>query len=442
MTTNDIDWIFYDLGINGDCNMINATNAIRCAADSGVTCSPSYYKTGLSLTETELTESSGCPFGQNGFVKYVDLIEGHIYALLIDNFSSGNNAFTIEFGGSAEFAGPSAEILVEKLNPCTDAQAYIFKTEAKNYADLKWSFGENASLSSATTEGPFTVTYSSPGEKVIVLEATASNGCKVITTQTFMVGNTPAKPNISASESNLCQGDVFLLETPPLDYATYHWTGPNGFSSNERNPSFSITGNENIGVYSLFVQVGTCVSEINTFEVLSVDLKPNASFSIVVNNKCESNQSFSFENASTNYSKISWDFGPTVASHSNLANDGQLISFNNPGLKTITLTVESKNGCTSTMTQNLLVEVKADQPTIQINQPLFCLKDVIKMSVPELAGVTYAWTGPNNFTATTSSVEIPVLSQTQAGLYTVILTSGSCVTDPATITIQPMRRYP
>jgi hypothetical protein len=55
VTTNDIDWIFYDLGLNGDCSMVNASNAIRCAAGSGVQCTPTYYKTGLSMTETDLT---------------------------------------------------------------------------------------------------------------------------------------------------------------------------------------------------------------------------------------------------------------------------------------------------------------------------------------------------------------------------------------------------
>ncbi|QNN40953.1 hypothetical protein [Pedobacter roseus] len=89
VTTNDIDWVFYDLGLNGDCSKINAANAIRCASGSGVTCSPSYYKTGLSMTETDLTEALGCPAGQNGFVKYVELQQDHVYAILIDNFSGG-----------------------------------------------------------------------------------------------------------------------------------------------------------------------------------------------------------------------------------------------------------------------------------------------------------------------------------------------------------------
>jgi len=440
--TNDIDWVFYDLGLNGDCSMANASTAIRCAAGSGVTCSPSYYKTGLSMTETDLTEAPGCPVGQNGFVKYVDLIEGHTYALLIDNFSSGNNGFTIEFGGTADLAGPSAEIAVQKLNPCTDNQAYIFESIASNYAELKWSFGEGASLTTANGEGPYTITYSTPGEKVVVLEAKATNGCSVITTQSFIVAKTPDKPAIAASGVALCQGDVLQFSTPFLNLATYHWSGPSGFTSTEQNPSIVNIGPEHVGVYKLFVQVGDCISEENSLEILSVDLKPEAGFSLVINNKCESNQSFSFVNESKNYTKINWDFGSGVRTHVDTAHDSKLITFNTPGLKTVTLTIETTNGCTSTFSQDLLVELKPEVPEISINQPSFCLKDVIKLSVPEQENMTYTWTGPNNFTATTSSVQIPVTDFNQAGEYRIVLTSGSCSAEPASIIIPPIARIP
>ncbi|WP_316831244.1 PKD domain-containing protein [Pedobacter aquatilis] len=443
VTTNDIDWVFYDLGIGGDCTNINAANAIRCAAGSGVTCTPSYYKTGLSMTETDLTESSGCPIiPQNGFVKYVDLIEGHNYALLIDNFSSGNNGFTIEFGGTADFAGPTAEILVDKLNPCTDNQAYIFKSNATNYSSLKWSFGEGASIASATTEGPFTITYSTPGEKVVVLEAKALNGCNVVTTKNFIVAKTPDKPSITASGLNLCQGDVLRLSTPDVNLATYHWSGPNGFTSQLRNPELPVTGPEIKGSYKLFIQVGDCISEENSIEILSVDLKPEADFSIVINNKCEKNQSFSFVNASKNYTKITWNFGAGVNSSSNTTNDGRLVTYSTPGLRKITLTIETNNGCKATKTLDLLVELKPELPVITINQPLFCIGDVIKLSVPELENITYVWSGPNNFTATSSSVEIPVTSLSQAGTYKVALTSGSCDPVIASLIVPPIARVP
>lgn len=442
VTTNDIDWIFYDLGVSGDCSKISGATAIRCASGSGVTCSPSYYKTGLSMTETDLTEEAGCPFGQNGFVKYVDLEQDHVYAILIDNYSPGNNGFTIEFGGTADFAGPTAEIDVQKLNPCTDSQAYIFESRAQNFATLKWSFGEGASLTSATTAGPFTVTYNTPGEKVVVLEATGTNGCTVVTTQTFIVANTPEKPTLSASNVNLCQGDVLKLSTPFLNLASYHWSGPNGFSSTQQNPEIQVSGGEIVGTYKLYVQVGDCVSEVNSVDILSVDLKPEAIFSIEVNNECETNQSFSFINTSKNYTKLTWDFGTGVKSQIAIGNDSKILTFTETGLKTITLIVETNNGCVSAFTKDILVELKPEKPEISINQALFCLKDIIKLSVPAQEGVTYRWSGPNNYSATTNTIEIPVTDLNLTGQYQVVLTSGSCSSEPATIIIPAIARIP
>lgn len=442
VTTNDIDWIFYDLGVNGDCSMVNASNAIRCASGHGITCSPTYYKTGLSMTETDLTESAGCPPGQNGFVKYVDLQQDHVYALLIDNYSGGNNGFTLEFGGTADFAGPTAEIDVQKLNPCTDSQAYTFESRSSNFAALKWSFGEGASLASATTAGPFTVTYNTPGEKVVVLEATGTNGCNVVTTQTFIVANTPEKPAIMASSLNLCQGDVLKLSTPFLNLASYHWSGPNGFSSTIQNPEIPVVGPEIVGTYKLYVQVGDCVSEVNSVDILSVDLKPEAMFSIEINNRCETNQSFSFVNSSKNYTKLTWDFGPGVKSQSDTDNDSKVLTFTDPGPKTIILTVETDNGCTSTFKKDILVELKPEKPEISSNQALFCLKDVIKLSVPAQAGISYTWSGPNNYTASTNAIEIPVTGLNLAGMYQVVLTSGTCNSEPATIVIPAIARVP
>lgn len=442
VTTNDIDWIFYDLGVNGDCSMVNASNAIRCASGHGITCSPTYYKTGLSMTETDLTESAGCPPGQNGFVKYVDLQQDHVYALLIDNYSGGNNGFTLEFGGTADFAGPTAEIDVQKLNPCTNSQAYVFESRSSNFAALKWSFGEGASLASATTAGPFTVTYNTPGEKVVVLEATGTNGCSVVTTQTFIVANTPEKPAIMASSLNLCQGDVLKLSTPFLNLASYHWSGPNGFSSTTQNPEIPVVGPEIVGTYKLYVQVGDCVSEVNSVDILSVDLKPEAMFSIEVNNRCETNQSFSFVNSSKNYTKLTWDFGPGVKSQIDTDNDSKVLTFTDPGTKTIILTVETDNGCTSTFKKDILVELKPEKPEISSNQALFCLKDVIKLSVPAQAGISYTWSGPNNYTASTNAIEIPVTDLNMAGMYQVVLTSGTCNSEPATIVIPAIARVP
>ncbi len=266
--TNDIDWVLYDLGPGGTCAAATAANAIRCAAGSGVNCTPSYYITGLSMTETDLSEQPGCPGNlQNGLVKYVDMIAGHNYALIVDNFSGGNNGFHIEFGGTTEFVGPSSAIKIDKLNPCTPQQSYTFTSMASNYSELKWTFGEGASLANSTSAGPINITYSTLGEKVVVLEAKGARGCNVVSTISFTVANKPTKPVITPSSIKLCYDDVLKLTTPKVDLATYHWTGPNGFTSSDQNPEIRITGPENSGDYTLYVQVGDCLSDVTTINI-------------------------------------------------------------------------------------------------------------------------------------------------------------------------------
>ena len=318
--TNDIDWVLYDLGPGGTCAQINPANAIRCAVGHGITCSPSYYVTGLSMIETDLTEESGCPIGipQNGLVRYVDMVAGHTYALLVDNYTGGNNGFSIEFGGDTEFVGPTSEIKVERNNACLPTQSYTFTSLATNYNSLKWTFGEGASLASATGAGPYTITYSTNGEKTVVLEAKGANDCNIVSTQTFFVGTTPPKPSISPSAIKLCYDDILTLSTPTVNLATYHWRGPNDFKSEEQNPKIRITGPENSGDYFLYTKIGDCESETVKINIPLIDTRPEAFFDIVINDQCLPNQNYLLVNNSINYTTLTWDFdGGTVITEAN-----------------------------------------------------------------------------------------------------------------------------
>ena len=77
VNTDDIDFVLYDLGTTNSCDL---SNPLRCAAGHGVDNTgcpnePLYFKTGLSTTETDISEASGCGQGQNGFVKYIIIIK-------------------------------------------------------------------------------------------------------------------------------------------------------------------------------------------------------------------------------------------------------------------------------------------------------------------------------------------------------------------------------
>ena len=443
VTTNDIDWVLYDLGPGGTCAQATAANAIRCAAGSGVQCpanETAYYITGLSMAETDLNEAPGCGAGQNGLVRYVDMVAGHNYALLVDNFSSNLNGFSLEFGGDTEFVGPTSEIKTERNNACTAQQSYTFTSLATNYATLKWTFGEGASIANATGPGPYTVTYTTMGDKTVVLEATAAKGCNVVSTHSFFVATKPAKPTINASSLKLCYDDILKLTTPKVNLATYQWAGPNGFTSTDQNPEIRITGPENSGDYTLTVTVGDCQSDIATLKIPLIDIRPMAAFDMIKNNLCLSNQNFVFINKSTNYTGLVWDFEDGIVTTE--ANGNKRVVYPTTGIKTITLVVNSPNGCPSTYSEKINVQLKPLTPIITANQTKFCLGDVMKFSIAEVEGVTYEWIGPNNYTATTAAIEIPVTDFSKAGTYSVSVKIGDCRSDIVRITIPPIANVP
>ncbi len=440
--TNDMDWVMYDLGPDGNLDNVRPENAIRCAAGSGVNCFPSYFKTGLSLTETDLTEDGGCGANKNGFVRFVDVVEGNTYAIMIDNFSSGNNGFTMEFGGDATFEGPKAEIKSTVLNPCTDSQTFTFESSSSNYKTLNWTFDDGASISSASGEGPFTISYNTMGPKTVVLEAISTNGCKVTTTETFIVSKTPEKPKITASKVDLCVGEQLELKTDDLNFATFQWTGPNGFTSTLQNPTINITGQENVGIYKLIVTVGICVSEESSIEIKSVEEMPVAEFDIVVKNKCEDDQFFEIINKSTGYTKMSWALGDGATDVDMPENGIGILKYINNGLKQVTVTLTSKNGCETVLTKDLLVGTTPPLPVITSNKEKFCIGDVIKLNVPFEVGREYHWTGPDNFTGTGASVEIPVDNYEKGGVYSVTVLFNGCLSDQASIRFPAITKTP
>lgn len=65
-----------------------------------------------------------------------------------------------------------------------------------------------------------------------------------------------------------------------------------------------------------------------------------------------------------------------------------------------------------------------------------CSGSALNLSVADVPGVTYQWSGPADFAATTSAVSIPAASAVNAGTYRVELKKGACKTDPSTAVVQ------
>ncbi len=443
---DDIDWVLYDLGVTGSCTAVTAANAIRCNAGRGVDCvAPAlrYIKTGLNMTSTDFSENGGCGEGQDGFVKFVDMQQGHVYALLVNNFDRGNNGFNIEFGGTGEFLGPEAKINLIKNQPCTVDQNFTFNnTGSQGYTRLLWTFGEDASIQSSTTEGPHTVSYSTQGYKTAVLQLFNDEGCSVVATESFYVALKPDPPLINGLNPRYCIGETINLSTPQQASASYSWTGPGGFTSDQPQISVPVDNAAKAGTYSLTVTINECTSNPSSVTVAPIGQTPTASFANTSTNACTPQQTFTFTNQSSNYQRIRWDFGDGANVTAGAGGQTYTISYATSGMKKIVLQAEGSSGCISTFSKDINVTLSPQRPVIISNKPDFCLNDTIRLSTAIQQDAEYKWTGPGNFSSDQRSVDIPVNSVAVAGTYTLTVSRGQCNAEAVSVVIPPIFKNP
>jgi hypothetical protein len=96
-------------------------------------------------------------------------------------------------------------------------------------------------------------------------------------TLTMTVNPVPSTPT-AASNSPLCVGEDLSLSTPLVSGATYHWTGPNGFTANTRAPGILGVDTYNAGTYYVTITQSGCTSAAG-----STIVQVNSSFPASVN---------------------------------------------------------------------------------------------------------------------------------------------------------------
>jgi len=360
--TDDIDWVLFDLGPDGNLITPSAANVIRCAAGSGVNCNPRYYLTGMNSTSVDVTEQGGCSPNQDGFVKEIEMIEGHRYALLIDNFSNGNNGFSITFNGLGEFLGPKSTIIMKTENACMSNQKFIFMSGASNYNSLNWNFGTDASMANADTAGPFELTYTTSGMKTVTLEAISSKGCRTVSSQSFYMALKPDQPVISVNRTSFCLGSNMELSVPDIPDATYLWTGPAGFTANTAALSIPINSLAQSGDYMASVKMGDCISDAAVVHIPPIIKNPVANFQTdpAIPGKFAAPAPVTFLNRSIHADHFEWDFGDGHTSTEYQPTH----TYEKPGTYQIQLRAFTQNGCTDSFTINNLVLLNGTEPLI------------------------------------------------------------------------------
>ncbi|MEO6039768.1 MAG: PKD domain-containing protein, partial [Saprospiraceae bacterium] len=228
---DDLDFVIYRLpnGI-GNCQ---GKEVVRCnAAGDNVFPSACMGPTGLRPGDPDISEDAGCTDqGDNAWLSPFDMVAGQSYALVINNFTSTNSGFNIQFSGSGEFLGPEAEFTTLPSAVCLGTPVQVLDASTfpiGSITDWSWSFGADAVPQTATGPGPHTVQFNSPGQHPVVLTVKTNLGCKVTAIQnTLIYPDVEVDTVIAAPDCNgTTNGEIKItnirMGTPPY---LYSWEG-------------------------------------------------------------------------------------------------------------------------------------------------------------------------------------------------------------------------
>ncbi|MEI8273412.1 MAG: cadherin-like domain-containing protein, partial [Paludibacter sp.] len=277
------------------------------------------------------------------------------------------------------------------------------------------------------------------------VRVTNEKGCSDTTSVLVTINSAPAMSNATVKNADCSSstGSITLSSISGGSGFTFAWTGPNGFTSTSQNISGLLNG-----TFTVVVTNSTGCSTTQSFNV-GLTTGPEVAFTTVTNETCKNGTTGAISiTASGGTSTYSYEWtGPNGFTSSTLTTSSttNTISSLLAGTYTVTLSDDAL-GCSTTASTTITepAAIQADGVVTNINCYGSSSGSVVQTVSGGTPTYTYAWTGPNSFTATTKDI-----SSRPAGTYNVTITdhagSGSCtlaksysITQPsAAISITP-----
>lgn len=402
---DDIDWVFYELPSGNCASRIN----LRCNSSSCV------GATGLMTGATNISIDPGC----NGITNElwcspVNMVAGKTYGLLVNNWTDAsvglNNGFTLIFGGTGTFVGPVSDFTISPAPPYCIGQNITF-TDASTGGPINfaWSFGSGASIASANTVGPHTVSYATPGIKTIVL--TADNGtCNDVSYQTIEILDCCVPPTIQQQplSVSICSQNstTFSVTATGAGTLAYQWQFNNVDIPGANSSTYTISPIDaaDAGNYTCIVSDGNC-SDTTDIAILSFGQASAVDFSATPLDGCTPlSVQFTDLSAGT-IVDWHWDFGDPSSSNNNSNNQNPIHVYNNGGSYTVTLEVTNDQGCVSSLTMNNLINPSASPVASFICNPDVAFEDepTVNFINTSSGGSIYLWEFDDGSAASTEN---------------------------------------
>ena len=260
---------------------------------------------------------------------------------------------------------------------------------------------QNPSITNVTTinAGTYTLTVTSAANCV----ATATTSVIINPTLIVSAGN----------NGPLCAGNTLTITASTG--ASWSWTGPNGFTSNQQNPSLPNATPSMSGTYSVTAtDAFGCVGTASTTAIVNALPTPV----ITGNSPLCANQTLILNvNSAGTYS---WT-GPNSFTSSNQS--PTIPGATTAASGTYSLTIIDANNCQAQATFPVTVN---PLPIVTVTGSSVCANQTVNLGAS--GGILYSWSGPNGFTSNIQNPSIPNATTSTAGNYTVTVTdANNCV---------------
>ncbi len=313
---------------------------------------------------------------------------------------------------------------------CSGATINFADTATNTAAySYNWTFGTGSGISSSTSPNP-SVTFANAGTFTVTL--TMTNTCGTSTATKVVTVNQAPAANIGANQT-ICEGDIinFSNSAPnPFSSAlSYSWNFGTGASpSSSTSPTPSVTFNT-AGAYTVSLTLTNSCGTVTVNKVITVNQKPNVN--IGPDQTICQGSSINFGNTAGNpFSSslgYSWNFGP-FATPSTSTNPNPIVTFNNPGIHMVTLTMG--NDCGES-TDTMYVTVNPNPDISGFMDTVICIGPSFPRDIPigeaPITGYTYNWTPAANLTNPSASRTIARIYSAPATFTVTVTNSYGCM---------------
>ncbi|KAA8479949.1 gliding motility-associated-like protein [Arcticibacter tournemirensis] len=247
------------------------------------------------------------------------------------------------------------------------------------------------------------------------------NGCPSASGTTDVVVNPIPPAPLAGSNSPLCAGSSLSLQAEPLTGATYTWTGPNGFSSNLRNPVINSASLADAGTYYVTTTIAGCTGPAQAVTVV-INTTPINPVVTATTPVC-AGETIHFE--ATEFAGALYNWTGPAGFTSSLRNPE--INNATPGATGTYSVIISSPGCGINITKEVFVKVNETPASIAVsNNGPVCEGGTISLSAASVPGASYNWTGPNGFISSLQNPDVLNATSLNAGAYRLFITVDGC----------------